>query len=87
MAEETNAHARGAKQERSVADAPIALENLCYLLHLDVRETAKNYGLSHDEVMLELWKLLLFDFFEGGTKSHDIHEVVRLVYAHYKQTL
>ena len=85
MDNKTNAHSPAARQVRSIADAPIAVDSLYHLLNLDVRETAKNYDMGHDEILIELWKLLLLDFFEGGAKSHDVHEVVRQVYTQYRR--
>jgi len=85
MADRLDANAASHKQERSIVDAPIAIENLYRLLNLDVRETAQGYDLGHDEILIELWKMMLHDFFEGGAKSYDVHEVVRQVYAEVRR--
>lgn len=81
MADQTNAHSSPAKQERSITDAPQAIENLYYLLNLDVREAAMAYDLGHDEILVEIWKMLLRDMFAAGASSVAVHDVVRLVYA------
>ena len=85
MTENTNAHSWIAKQERSPADAPAAIDNLYHLLNEDVREAARGYGLDHDAILAEMFKLMLLDFFAGRSKSHEIHDLARQVYASFMQ--
>jgi hypothetical protein len=84
MADQSNAASHEPTQVRFAADAPVAIDNIYHLLNQDVREAAQGYDLDHDEILAEIWKMLLLDFFEGGAKSHEVHDLVRQVYACFK---
>lgn len=75
-----------AKYERSIADASVALENLYHCVNLDIRDTAEGYSLSHDGIVVFLWKAMLRDMFEAGAKRHDIIEIVRMVSAEWRRS-